>query len=42
MVFARRVNHPGTKPQPYLIPAAKAALGRFGLDKIIELWNRAA
>lgn len=42
MVFAKKVNHPGTKPQPFLIPAAKAALKRAGLDGIVERWNRAA
>lgn len=42
MVFAAKVNHPGTKPQPFLIPAAKAALKRIGIDGIVERWNRAA
>lgn len=42
MAFARKVNHPGTKPQPYLIPAAKTALGRVGVRQIIETWNQAA
>jgi hypothetical protein len=42
MAFARLVHHPGTKPQPYLVPGAKAALGRAGVKRIIENWNRAA
>jgi len=41
--FAMKVNHPGTKAQPYLIPAAKAAFERHGLrDIIVKLWNQAA
>lgn len=42
MRFARVVHHPGTKAQPYLVPGAKAALGRVGVRRIIESWNRAA
>ena len=42
MVFAQKVHHPGTKAQPYLIPAAKAALKKLGVDGIVEKWNRAA
>lgn len=42
MIFARVVHHPGTKPQPYLVPAAKFALKKVGITKIIERWNRAA
>ncbi len=42
MRFARKVNHPGTKAKPYLVPAAKIALGRVGVRRIIESWNRAA
>jgi hypothetical protein len=40
--FAKRVNHPGTKPQPYLVPAARWALEKVGITKLIERWNRAA
>lgn len=42
MVFAKKVHHPGTKPQPYLIPAAKAALKKLGVAGVVERWNRAA
>lgn len=42
-VFAGEVKHPGTKPQPFLMPAAKAAAEKRGLrDTVIELWNKAA
>jgi hypothetical protein len=39
--FARLVHHPGTKPYPYLIPAAKKALAGFK-DAVVKLWNEAA
>lgn len=43
MFFAARVNHPGTKAQPYLIPGAKAAVKKGKLkDAIVTRWNRAA
>jgi hypothetical protein len=42
-IFAARVNHPGTKAQPYLIPAAEKALERHGFrDLIVKRWNDAA
>ena len=40
--FARRVNHPGTKPYPFLVPAARRALEAVGLGKVIEAWNDGA
>lgn len=40
--FARFVDHPGTKAQPFLIPAFEAALRKLGLEKIVERWNEAA
>jgi hypothetical protein len=40
--FAARVNHPGTKAQPYLIPAALEALRRHGIKAVIKRWNSAA
>lgn len=40
--FARVVHHPGTKAQPFLIPAAKAAIAKVGGGKLIARWNRAA
>lgn len=41
--FARMVRHPGTRAQPYLIPGARNALGKFGLlNAIVTAWNKAA
>lgn len=41
--FAMKVNHPGTKAQPYLVPAAEKALERHGFrDVIVKRWNDAA
>lgn len=39
--FARKVNHPGNPPFPYLIPGAKAALSKAGIDPIVDAWNKA-
>lgn len=40
--FARFVRHPGTKAQPFLIPAAKAAAAKLGINHVVETWNKAA
>jgi hypothetical protein len=41
--FAMKVNHPGTKAQPYLVPGAQRAMSRGGLkESVIEIWNEAA
>ena len=40
--FARRVNHPGTRAKPFLIPAFEYALRKVGISKIVEKWNEAA
>jgi hypothetical protein len=41
--FARRVNHPGSRAKPYLVPGAKAAVEEAGLAKIlVEVWNEAS
>lgn len=43
VVFATRVHHPGTRAQPFLLPAArKAAAGSDFRDEIITAWNTAA
>lgn len=43
MAFAKRVRHPGTRPQPYLVPGAVAALRKGGFRAlVVERWNRAA
>lgn len=41
-MFARRVNHPGTKPKPYLIPAAQEVVQKYGIGYVVEAWNSAA
>lgn len=42
-VFARKVNHPGTKAQPFLVPGAKKALAGAGFKNIVtKQWNEAA
>jgi len=41
--FARRVNHPGTKAKPYLLPGAKRAAEKAGFSStLIKTWNEAA
>jgi hypothetical protein len=42
VVFAKRVHHPGTKPYPFMIPGAKAAVNKTGLQAIVDAWNGAA
>lgn len=41
LIFAKVVHHPGTRKQPYLVPAAKEAVGKSAVD-IIDVWNDAA
>lgn len=41
-IFARKVRHPGTKPQPFLLPGAEAAVRSVGIQNIIKSWNEAA
>lgn len=40
--FAKLVHHPGTKAQPFLIPAAIAAIRSVGINAIRQAWNKAA
>lgn len=40
--FAAKVNHPGTKAQPFLIPGMRKALEVVGLGSIVKAWNKAA
>ena len=41
--FARSVHHPGTRPRPFLGPAAQEALDASGLsDEYVVAWNGAA
>ena len=41
--FAKRVRHPGTKAQPFMLPGARKAVEGVGLKTvIITSWNEAA
>lgn len=40
--FAKRVNHPGTRAQPYLRPAAEFVTRETGARWVIQAWNEAA
>jgi hypothetical protein len=40
--FARRVNHPGTKAHPYMVPGMNKALEIVGITGIVKAWNGAA
>lgn len=42
VIFARIVHHPGTRPQPYLVPGLQNAASRIGLRGIVAAWNGAA
>jgi hypothetical protein len=43
VVFAKRVNHPGTKPKPFMVPGAKRAVEEVGFrEVIVHEWNSAA
>jgi hypothetical protein len=43
MRFAGVVHHPGTKPYPFLVPGAKAALDKVDWPaKVVKRWNGAA
>lgn len=42
-VYARKVRHPGTRAQPFMIPGAQKAVSGVALqERIVKLWNRAA
>lgn len=41
VVFAKRVHHPGTRAQPFLIPGARKAVADAGADVIVSEWNKA-
>jgi hypothetical protein len=43
MIFAHEVNHPGTRAQPYLMPAATEVIAKSGMDElVVRPWNDAA
>lgn len=40
VIFARRVHHPGNKPNPWIIRGLQKAIGVFGLrNAVYRLWN---
>ena len=41
VTFAKKVNHPGTRAQPYMIPGAQRALKLLGVDTLVKRWNKA-
>lgn len=40
--FAMVVHHPGTRPQPYLLPGAQRAVAGVGVAALVRAWNSAA
>jgi hypothetical protein len=41
--FAKRVQHPGTRAQPFMVPGAQKAVEGAGLKAtVIDAWNEAA
>jgi hypothetical protein len=41
--FAMRVNHPGSRKKPYLVPGAQTAMRTAGLkDALVKAWNDAS
>jgi len=43
VVFARRVNHPGSKAYPFMVPGAQKAISESGaLSELVDRWNGAA
>ncbi len=40
VVFAKVVHHPGTKPYPFMVPGAVAAVQQAGVEPIIALWDK--
>jgi hypothetical protein len=40
--FARRVNHPGSRAKPFLIPGLEKALQLVGIEAVIRRWNQAS
>lgn len=39
--FAKRVRHPGTRAQPFMLPGARRALDLLGISSIVKRWNDA-
>jgi hypothetical protein len=42
VLFAKVVHHPGSKPYPFLLPAARKVAAMLRLSPIIDAWNKAA
>lgn len=42
VIFAKKVDHPGTKAQPFLLPAVREAASRQSVARIVEKWNQAS
>lgn len=44
VIFAKRVRHPGNKPNPWMKRGLEAAMRAFGglRDAVYSLWNKAA
>ena len=43
VVFAKRVNHPGTRAKPFMLPGAEKAVSEtVGARAIVKAWNGAA
>jgi hypothetical protein len=43
VVYAKRVRHPGTRPQPFMLPGAQNAVRKVGFkDVVVKKWNDAA
>lgn len=40
--FAMRVNHPGSRAKPYLVPGAVSAMRKVGVGPIVKAWNDAS
>ena len=41
-IYARKVRHPGTKPQPYVLPAFEAwvdSLGTMAAEANVRVWR---
>ena len=42
LTFAKVVHHPGTKPHPFMLPAAQKAISQESMSEIVKKWNGAA
>lgn len=42
VIFTKRVRHPGTRAQPFMVPGAKRAVEQLGAEPIVKAWNDAA